>query len=370
VLYILAGYPLLLGWMARMWAKPIRKEPIEPSVTFVIPVFNGEEYLQQKLESVLSLDYPWEKMEILVVSDGSTDGTDGIAQSFSDRGVRLIRLSRGGKPAALNAAIPQAKGELLILTDVRQLLEPGSVRHLVACFADESVGVVSGELLIRSGETQGEQSVGLYWRLETWIRDRLSSLDSMFGATGPFYAMRRELACPVPPEILLDDMYLPLAAFARNYRLTMESKARAYDYPTSVKTEYRRKVRTLAGNYQLLRYYPWLLGPSNRMLFHYLSYKVGRLLLPWLLLAILVSSIFLPPPLRELSLLLQAAVYALGLLDRFIGEGSPFKRLTSPVHAFLAAMAAAVAGLSVFFVPPQTLWKVTSASTERPPAGS
>jgi poly-beta-1,6-N-acetyl-D-glucosamine synthase len=365
-LYVAAGYPLLLACLARRNARPVRREPIEPHISIIIAVFNGEQHLKQKLDSVLALDYPREKTEILVASDGSTDRTSQIADSYAERGVRLLRLPRAGKPAALNAAIPQASGEILILTDVRQRLAPDSVRRLVACFADPSVGVVSGELVIGPGVRQEEAVIGLYWRFETWIRDRLSAIDSMFGATGPFYAIRRELAGPLPPEILLDDMYLPLAAFFKGYRLVMESSARAYDYPTSLETEFRRKVRTLAGNYQLLRFFPQLLGTANRMWLHFVSYKIGRLLLPWALMAILISSFFLPPALRGPVLAVQGVFYAMALLDRYIPEASRLKRWTSAERTFVVVMIAAIAGFSVFFVPPQRLWKVTSASTEPP----
>src|SRR5260370_1196685 len=124
----------------------------------------------------------------------------------------------------------------------------------------------------------------------------------MFGATGPFYAIRRELAVPIPPDVLLDDVYLPLAPFFRGYRLVVEESARAFDYPTTLETEFRRKVRTLAGVYQLIRIYPRLLLPGNRMWFHFMSYKVGRLLLPHALILIAACSFFLPHPWRAWAL--------------------------------------------------------------------
>ena len=221
-----------------------------------------------------------------VVSDGSTDDTDAIALSFADRGVSLLRVPHGGKPAALNAAIPAASGEILVLTDVRQELAVDCLQTLVNNFADPAVGVVSGHLIIRRGASRDESEVGLYWRYETWIRDNLSRLDSMFGATGPIYAIRKNLARPLPPDILLDDMALPLFAFFEGWRLIVEPAARAYDVPTGRDVEFTRKVRTLAGNWQLLRYQPKLLTPANRMLWHYLSYKLGRLLLPFFLMTI------------------------------------------------------------------------------------
>ena len=363
--YVLIGYPLLLGVWARYRARPVAKASIQPRVTFVIAVFNGERYLAEKLRSVLALDYPRDRMQILVVSDGSTDETENIARDFATHGVELLVQPRGGKPAALNFAVPHATGEILILTDVRQELAADSVAKLVESFADPRTGTVSGELLIRKGGSQEESDIGLYWRIESWIRDRLASIDSMFGATGPFYAIRRELYVPIPGDTLLDDMYLPLSAFRRGYRLVVDTRARAYDYPTSRATEFQRKVRTLAGNYQILTVFPWLLGPGNRMWFHFVSYKAGRLLLPWCLIGAGASSFFLPDSLRAAALAAQGLFYALAAVDGMLPASFPLKKLSSPARTFVTMMIAALRGLSVFFVPARSLWKVTSASSDK-----
>lgn len=368
IAYLLFGYPLLLGLLARRYGRPVQRARQQPSVSVIIAVYNGELYLANKLRSVLALDYPRERMEIIVVSDGSTDRSEEIALSFE--GVRLLRQERGGKPAALNTAIPQASGEILLLTDVRQELAADSLSYLMENFADPQVGVVSGELLIRSGTTQEQADIGLYWRFESWMRDRLSALDSMFGATGPFYAMRRALAVPIPPDTLLDDVFLPLNAFFRSYRLVVDRRAKAWDPPTTLDTEFRRKVRTLAGNYQILLAYPALLGPANRMWLHFVSYKFGRLLLPWLLLLVAIASFGLPDPWRIPVIALEAAFYLLAGCDRWIPQGWPLKRLTSPAHTFVLMMAAAVGGLSVFFRPARSLWKVTSAPPETAAPGA
>src|SRR5258708_6877799 len=256
VIYVLFGYPLILGWLARMAPKPLRKGNGLKTVAVVIPVHDGTEFLREKLASVVGQNYPKELMEVRVVSDGSTDETEAIACEFRSQGIHLARIPKSGKAAAINTGIGLATGEILVLTDVRQELDCEGIRRLVECFGDESVGVVSGTLVIRHGTTQGETDIGLYWRYETWIREQLGKLDSMFGATGPFYAIRRELAVPIPPDVLLDDVYLPLAPFFRGYRLVVEESARAFDYPTTLETEFRRKVRTLAGVYQLIRIYP------------------------------------------------------------------------------------------------------------------
>jgi len=357
--YVVLGYPLLLALLVRVRAKPVLKRRQLKSVSVLIAVHDGEQFIADKLESILRLDYPVELMEILVVSDGSTDRTVPIVEQFVSKGVRLIEMPHGGKCAALNEAISRAKNEILLLTDVRQTLASDSLQTLIDCFADLSVGVVSGELKIRKGMNQDESSTGLYWRYESWIRQQLSSIDSIFGATGPFYAMRRELAVPLPLDILLDDMYLPLAAFFRGYRLILEPRAEALDYPTSRKVEFRRKVRTLAGNYQILLAYPALLGPRNRMWFHFLSYKFARLMLPWIFVVFFLSSCFLPKPWQWPALGGQAVFYLLAALDPWIPDRLLLKRISSTIRTFVAMLIAAVCGLSVFVVPPKSLWKET-----------
>lgn len=363
IIYILVGYPVILGVLSRCRARPHRRGEITPTVSVIIPAYNGEGYLSAKLDSILALEYPPDHLQILVVSDGSTDRTDAIAREYGSRGVELLRVERGGKPAALNAAIPQATGEILLLTDVRQYLEPKSLRRLVSAFADPEVGVASGELIIRNARSGAEAEIGLYRRFETWMRDQLSRLDSMFGATGAFYAMRRDLAVAIPPDMLLDDVYLPLTAYFRGYRLVMENQARAYDIPTSRDTEFARKVRTLAGNFQILREFPALLGPGNRMWFHFVSYKLARLLLPWLLLALALSSLLVEAWARPWLLAPQLGCYFLAVADGWIPAGNPLKKVSSPLRTFVVMMIAAMLAVQVFFVSPRSLWKVTSASS-------
>ena len=360
IAYVLAGYPLLLALLARSRARPLQKRFEPRSVSIVIAVHNGEMFLRNKLRSVLALRYPRELLQILVVSDGSTDATDAIAAEFASEGVDLRRIPRAGKPAALNAGIHQATGEILVLTDVRQELEPESVECLVACFADPAVGVASGELLIRKGGLREEADIGLYWRFESWIRNQLSALDSMFGATGPFYAMRRSLAVPIPEDVLLDDVYLPLSAFFRGFRLIVEPRARAIDYPTTRDTEFRRKVRTLAGNYQIIGRFPALLRPANRMWLHFVSYKLGRLLLPYALIVLAVASFGLSRPWAIAAVAAQAAGYGLAALDPWIPADWILKRLSSPARTFVVMMLAAICAVQVFFVPPRKLWKPTT----------
>lgn len=355
--YVIFLYPLLLGFLSSRSSRTVRRDRIERPVSIVIAVHNGESYLAEKLESIFAQNYPRELMEIFVISDGSTDRTEEIARSMASSGVQLIVLPRGGKPAALNAGIAAAHGEFLVLTDVRQKIAPNALRCLLERFADPEVGVVSGALVIYDLADGRPAQASLYWRYEFWVRDRLSSLGSIFGATGAFYAIRKELAVPIPREILLDDMYLPLAAFFRGYRLVVEPEARIFDYPAGLNSEFRRKVRTLAGNYQILAAYPQLLGFRNPLWWHFVSYKFARLLLPFALILIFIGGWWLPYPFNAATLAIQALVYGLALLDRWIPESSIIKKGSGPASTFIVLMAAGIMALSILFVPSARLWK-------------
>ena len=355
VLYVLAGYPLLLAILSRR-PRPVRSAPMEPSVTVLLPVYNGERWIAQKIRTLMALDYPRAKLQVVILSDGSTDGTVELARRFTDQGIEIVDLPHGGKAAALNAGLKLARGEVLFLTDVRQPLDPQCLRHLTACLADPEVGAASGELVILKGENLEQANVGLYWKYEKWLRKRMSAIDSFLGATGAIYAIRRNLAASLPPGTLLDDVYLPLLAFFQGFRVVFEPKALAYDYPTSLNTEFRRKVRTQGGVYQLMRFFPALLGPRNRMWLHFVSHKLGRLWLPYALIAMAVSSFWLPAPWRHAALLLQGCFYALALSDRFVSERTFLKKLTSPAWTFTVLMTAALCGTTILFRGGGSLW--------------
>jgi cellulose synthase/poly-beta-1,6-N-acetylglucosamine synthase-like glycosyltransferase len=292
-----------------------------------------------------------------------------LVAGFAKQGVRLIRVSAGGKALALNAGVAAASNEILFFTDVRQPLDPECLRHLVSCFADPRVGVASGELVISRGTSHAEQNIGLYWSYEKWIRKHLSSLDSMMGATGCIYAMRRHLAVPLPADVLVDDVYLPLAAFFQGFRVIFEPRAKAYDDPNSLRVEFRRKVRTLSGVYQVVWYYPRLLVPfSNRMWFHFISHKLGRQVLPFAVLTLAASSLVLPDPLRMLAVIGGLLFCLLAAVDPLLPQTSAVHRISSAARTFLVFVAASFCALGIFFFPHSLFWKPTRIGASKPSA--
>ncbi len=328
----------------------------QPTVSVLLPAHNGERWIASKLDTVFGLDYPREKLQVLVIADGCTDRTAEIARWYP---VEVIELAqKSGKAVALSVALKSATGEILFFTDVRQPLEPDALQHLVNRFADPHVGVATGELIIRDGTTHEEANVGLYWKYEKWIRRQLSRLDSVLGATGCIYAMRRNLAKPLPPGTLLDDVQQPMNAFLAGYRIVMEDRAKAYDIPTGLETEFWRKVRTQAGIYQLIGQFPQLLWPGTRMWIHLVSYKFGRLMLPWLLLGMAVATFWLPEPWRKLAAFGQIVFYGLALANRWIPASlGPIKKLSAVISAFVVLVGAALCASAVLILPPERLWR-------------
>ena len=276
ILYSYAGYPLLLLLRAALQRRTDRdRRPFEPTVTMLIVAHNEESVIEAKLKNCLSLDYPKDRLEVLVASDGSSDRTEAIVAGFADRGVRLLSLpGPRGKPAALNRAVAEGHGEILVLCDARQTLAPDSIRELVQHFADPRVGAVSGELHLGEADGAG-RGVDLYWKYEKLIRRTESQIDSTVGVTGALYALRKELFRPLDPRIILDDVAIPMDVVQAGLRVLFEPGARVFDRASNASdTEYRRKLRTLAGNYQLVFLEPWLLDPRrNRLWWQFVSHK-------------------------------------------------------------------------------------------------
>jgi poly-beta-1,6-N-acetyl-D-glucosamine synthase len=299
VAYVYVGYPLLLAAWARVCHRVPRKaSPASisnwPSISIVLAARNEAHRLRARVENLLQIPYPGRR-DIIVVSDGSTDAPSDALRGLGGQ-VELIELPAGGKPLALNAAADAARGELLVFADARQRFSPETLVELVANFADPRVGGVSGELVLDAESQEGASTVGdgvgLYWTYEKWLRRNESLVWSTLGATGAIYALRRAAWRPLPADTLLDDVLAPMRAVLDGWRVVFDERARAFDRASlDAATESRRKVRTLAGNYQILWQEPRLLLPvCNPVWVQYASHKIGRLLVPWALVAWFVSS--------------------------------------------------------------------------------
>lgn len=318
IFYTYCGYPAWL-WLRSRWRRlPLQRASTTPFVSMIMVVRNEAKTLEQKLRNLMAQNYPQHCLEIIVVSDGSSDGTNEILASWATSAqvlVHTVPVGRG-KAAGLNDALALAQGEIVFFTDVRQELEPDCLRLLIENFADPEVGCVSGELVLgQRDEGEARRGVGLYWAVEKKIRELESISGSVIGATGAVYAMRRSLATSVPPGTMLDDVYLPMQVVLRKYRVLFDPRARAWDVADQgTEREFARKVRTLCGNYELLQLMPWLLSGKNPLRFEFISHKLLRLFVPFALITSLVSSAYSSGHFYSAALVLQLMFYALGLL--------------------------------------------------------
>ncbi len=359
--YTYVGYPLWL-YLRTLWQpRPWRQVEGFPSVSVVMAVRNEAERIEQKLHNLFELDYPSDRLEIIVISDGSQDSTPAILTRYPKDRLRVIHHpEHQGKAAALNAGIREARGEIVVFVDVRQQLDTLAVRYLVSNFADPSVGCAAGDLVLRQGDRPfAFDGIGFYWRYERWTRKCQATIGSTVGVFGPIYAVRRRLLVPLPEGTILDDVYLPLHVVRQGYRSIFDSRACAWDSPSpSNGAEFRRKVRTLTGNYQLLQLAPWLLRRENPVRFHFVSHKLLRLSVPLFLACLFLSSWWLAKDKFYLGLaLLQSTFYlfaALGLQSRV----KPLRRLLGFPAAFCLLNGAALMGLVNFLFRRSPLWQV------------
>jgi biofilm PGA synthesis N-glycosyltransferase PgaC len=360
VAYIHVGYQAWLWMRARLFPRPVKRAPFEPHASVVMVVRNEEAVLAAKLRNLLELDYPAEKLQMVVVSDGSTDGTEGILRELATNPRSLVLLNQlgRGKAQGLNDAMSLAQGEVVIFMDARQQIERGAVRLLMENFADPQVGAASGELML-GDPTTGEtgRGMGLYWRIEKWVRELESESGSVAGATGAFYAARRELVPELPADTILDDVFIPMNVAKRGFRVLFDGRARAWDTPDlGAEREFRRKIRTLTGNYQLLQMAPWLLRRENPVRFEFVSHRLLRLVLPFAMITVLLSSWFLPGEIFRIVFWAQVAFYALSLLGWAGLNLGPATRLTDVSYTFVALNAAALVAFANFITGRKDVW--------------
>jgi poly-beta-1,6-N-acetyl-D-glucosamine synthase len=360
IVYAYAGYAVWL-WLRSRWApRPVRRGPLQPAVSAILVVRNEEAVIARKIENLLTLDYPPEKMQVVVVSDGSSDGTRAVLNEFAStsRVKILLKSESQGKALGLNDAINLARGEILLFTDARQAIEPAALRLLIENFADPAVGCVSGELMLgdpASGET--EKGMGLYWRIEKKIRELESASGSVPGATGALYCVRREMFEPVPGGTILDDVLIPMQVLRKGGRVVFDSRARAWDSPDLGESrEFSRKVRTLSGNYQLLQLAPWLLSSENPIRFEFISHKLSRLIVPFALVALLVASFLVPQPWYRTALVAQLAFYGLSLVAMFGLQIGPLTRVADAARTFVVLNSAAIMAFLNFVTRRKAVW--------------
>lgn len=360
VAYAYVGYVALLWVRARLNPRPAMRGRYEPFVSLVMVVRNEQGVLEHKIRNLLALDYPPEKLQIVVVSDGSTDGTEAILREQGRNPQVHVILNQlpCGKAQGLNDGVSMAQGEILVFTDARQEIEPKAIALLMENFADPAVGAVSGELMLgHSGSGETGRGMGLYWKIEKWVRQFESATGSVVGATGAIYAVRRHLVPELPADIILDDVFIPLHVARQGQRVLFDPRAKAWDHPDlGIEREFRRKVRTLSGNYQLLQLAPWLLSKENPLRSALISHKLLRLIVPFALILMLVSAAFISETFYRAAFWAQCGFYILSLLGLVKVSLGPLSRIADIAYTFAALNAAALVAFGRFITGQKTVW--------------
>jgi biofilm PGA synthesis N-glycosyltransferase PgaC len=352
--YVYLLYPIAIWVASKIWRWAPRTPPDASAssgvhVSVCVAARNEAARLRMKIDNLRSQHYPQELIEIIIASDGSTDETLEVVRN--DTRATAVDCAPRGKAAAINSAVAAARGSILVLTDVRQQLNEGAIAALVDRLQDPTVAIASGELVHLDPVSNVEASIGLYWRYEKWIRSAESAYFSMVGATGALYALRRADFVPLRMGTLLDDFDEPMAVIRTGRRAVLEHGAKAYDaIETNIAAERRRKIRTLAGNWQSLFRNPWLLSPwSNPVWWQYLSHKVGRLLVPFALIGMLVASCYASGRPYHAFAVAQAMFWACALAGTLCPTMQRFRPIAL-ASIFLQLNAAAVLGLAYFSV--------------------
>src|SRR5262245_8770295 len=354
------GYPLLMFVRARLWPRPIQKDATTtPSVTLFIPAYNEADVISRKLHNSLALEYPADHLQIVVVDDGSDDGTADIVREFANQGVVLLRQRvRQGKISAINRAFEYAQSDIVVLSDASPNYEAHALEYIVQPFADPHVGVAVGKLALWDAENAVAKPAGLYWKYETALRRWESETGSTVAVHGNMFAVRRRAFRPLSANTINDEFSIAMEVIRQGYRVIYEPRAVSYDSASSkMEEEFSRRARINAGRYQALFSAGYLHGPNPELTFRLLSHKLLRPLTPIFMVLILAANalallwpgnrsrgpIKLGKPWAALALAGQILFYGMAELGWLAErQGRPVKLLNVPyffVNSNLAALA-------------------------------
>ena len=320
--YPYAIYPVVVWICSRIFGRhgkrPAPKAEDWPTVSLLIVAHNEERLINARIENALATDYPPDKLQIVVASDGSTDATVRIVERYGDRGVRCLPFNeRRGKATTLRSAGEHLSGDVVVLSDANSFFRSDAVKMMARWFLEPSVGVVCGKLVL-ADRKQDKNCDGLYWRFETMLKQAESRLGALLGSNGAIYSIRRRLIEHLPANAIVDDFELPLTAKMRTgCDLLFESRAIAEEEtPSKISSEFNRRSRIGAGVFQSLgRLYPLLNPMKGWIAFTFISHKVFRWIGPFLLVGLFVSNAFLiDQPLFQSTMFLQVAFYLFALL--------------------------------------------------------
>jgi len=364
IFYAYVGYLLVLKVLSFFLSKPVRKEPSTPSVTLIISAYNEEHVIAEKIENSLALDYPKEMMEIMVVSDASSDRTEEIAKSYTYSGVKTLRVEgRVGKTSCLNRAIPLAKGDIIIFSDANSVYHKNAVREMVANFADSTVGCVTGytKYLSASNNTSDE-SIGIYARLERTTKRLESIIGSCVGADGAIFAIRKDLYSPLKTTDI-NDFVIPLNIVGQRYRTVLEERAWCHEETAKdIKGEFARQVRITNRTLRAIFNNRYLLNifEHGNFSFELFSHKVLKFLVPLFLAVALLCNLILTRIrwMYRPIFILHILLYSMAALNIRLGAGN-LEKIKSSCRAFIIVNAAILNGWITYLKGEDfTTWKI------------
>ena len=364
ILFSYVIYPLIAARLAKGKVQIIldNDSPLPP-LTVIMAVHNGEATIEERIKNIFDSNYPADKLFMHVVSDGSTDNTELLLARLKDKYPQLTYKhykDNNGKAYAISNALRLISTPFIAFCDVRQVFDRNALKNMLLHFSNDSIGAVTGNLIIKSDDA-AQSDPGLYWKYEKWIRDNEGRHKSLLGVTGAIYVARREaLPLIVPNNTILDDMYIPMHMIKEGFIIQMANNAFAYDTPSStVKEEFSRKVRTLAGNFQLMKFHPWMNIPSeNPVFFQWICHKLSRLLVPYAMIGILISSSLGKGIVFDIAFIGQWFIYLYTTLAYLAINRNKNIKFGSVLLSFCSLnFAALLAGWKFATKPPQSLWQ-------------
>lgn len=355
IVWVYAGYPLLLLLLNRLRApRLVAQRAMTPPITVIVSAYNEADVIRAKIENSLALDYPRDKLEVLVISDCSSDGTDEIVREYEDRGVRLLRMNeRGGKTLGLNAGVPAARGEIIVFSDANAMYHPQTARNLARNFADPQVGCVTGESRYNlDGATETTESENLYWRYELAIKKMESRIGSLVGGDGAIYAIRKALYRPMQAADL-SDFVNPMQISLQGFRNVYEPEAISFENGADTfEQEFRRKVRIVARAWRGLLRVRAVLNPLRFGFFalQVLSHKLLRWLIPVFMLGALCANLLLlRSPFYLFTGLAQALFYVLAGLGWLQSRRKEIARVFYVPYYFCMVNYASLLGILSYY---------------------
>jgi cellulose synthase/poly-beta-1,6-N-acetylglucosamine synthase-like glycosyltransferase len=368
VFYAYAVYPAILYLLARLFGRRAQaaflEDSVLPSISLLVAAHNEEAVIGERVLNALAMDYPREKLEIVIASDGSTDKTAAIVRGYVRQGVRLLDYhARRGKATVLNAAMGEVTGQIILLSDANTYTDVQAARSLVRWFANPRVGAVCGKLILTDPQS-GKNVDSMYWRYETFLKEHESRLGALLGSNGAIYAIRKDLLQPIPNQTIIDDFMIPLLAKQRSgceIIYDRNAVAREESAP-DVATEFRRRSRIGAGGWQAIGMLWRLLNPGRGWIaFTFFSHKILRWMCPFFMILFAISNLLLwRSPAYRGVFCVQIALYAAAFGGAYMWKGAPLGRILRLANMFLSMNLALLVGFFRWLSGPQSgIWRPT-----------